>query len=242
MDIQKKVLGKLDELNPELINKLRENDSLIHFTRNFIINIMCSEIKLKLNYDDLQRTFCKKNNIDDEEKFLKYLKIKGMKFEDHKRNLINSKKILTIANNQFSKKAENDFLNKKDLMNLYSYDIINVFESDLAHQIYFQLESNETNIEKLKLEKYSEESLYKISSMGPTNLLKTNNLLSEIIIKLKVGELSEPIKFKKYWVIIFLNEKKGAEFNELIKSQMVVSLFEEWINLLSINSIQKFLT
>ena len=66
MDIQKKVLGKLDELNPELINKLRENDSLIHFTRNFIINIMCSEIRLKLNYDDLQRTFCKKNNIDDE--------------------------------------------------------------------------------------------------------------------------------------------------------------------------------
>ena len=44
---------------------------------------------------------------------IEYLKLKGMRFEDHKRNLINSKKILTIANNKFLKKAETEFLDKK---------------------------------------------------------------------------------------------------------------------------------
>ena len=240
MEIQKKLEKDLVKLNPELINKLRENDSLIHFTRNYIINILCSEIDLDFNYEYDQQSFCKKNNIDNDEKFQKYLKFKGMRFEDHKRNLINSKKILSIANNTFLKKAENDFLNQKDLLNLYAYDIIEIFDSDISHEIYFQLESNETNIEKLKLKEISEESKYKISSFGPMNLLKTNLSLREKIMKLKTGELSEPFKLNKNWFIVLLKEKKEAEFNEIRKSQMVLAMFEEWINLLSINSIDKF--
>ena len=241
MDIQKKVENELVNLSPELITKLRENDSLIYFIRNFIINILCSEINLNFNYDNVHKSFCKNNKIEDDEKFKKYLMFKGMRIEDHKRNLINSKKILTIANNKFLKKAETDFLNKKNLLSFYSFDIINIFESNLAHEIYFQLESNEVNIEKLKLEEISGKSQYKISSSAPINLLKTDPLISEKIINLKIGEFSDPFKLNKNWVIVFLKEKKEAEFNEQTKSQMVLSLFEEWINLLSINSIHQFL-
>ena len=241
MDILKKVEKELFNLNPDLINKLRENDSLIHFTRNFIVNILCAEINLDLSYENINKSFCKNNNIDDDEKFNKYLKYKGMRLEDHKRNLINSKKILIIANNKFLKKAETDFLNKKNLLNVYSFDIIEIFESDIAHEIYFQLESNEVSIEKLKLKGISEKYSYKISSAGPMNLLNTDSLLSEKIINLKIDEFSEPFKFNKNWVILLLKEKKEVEFNEERKSQMVLSLFEEWINLLAVNSINQFL-
>ena len=241
MDIQKKVEKELLKLNPDLINKLRENDSLIHFTKNFIINILCAEINLDLSYENINKSFCKNNNIDDEEKFNKYLKFKGMRAEDHKRNLINSKKILTFANNKFLKKAETDFLNKKSLLNLYSFDIIEFFESDMAHEIYFQLESNEVDIEKLKLKEIPEKYSYKISSVGQMNLLNTDSLLSEKIMNLKIDEYSEPFKFNKNWVILVVKEKKEAQFNEERKSQMVLSLFEEWINLLALNSINQFL-
>ena len=241
MDIREKVEKELSNLNPELIDKLRENDSLIHFTRNFIINLLCAEISLDFNYDNVHKSFCKNNNLDDEEKFDKYLKFKGMRVEDHKRNLLNSKKILTIANNKFLKKAETDFLNKKSLLNLYSFDIIDIFESNMAHEIYFQLESNEASIEQLKLKEISEKSIYKITSVALMNLLKTDSLISEKIMKLRIGEFSEPFKFNKNWVIVFLKEKKEAEFNEKTKSQMVLSLFEEWVNLLSVKSISQFL-
>ena len=80
---------------------------------------MCAEINLDLSYENINKSFCKNNNIDDEEKFNKYLKYKGMRLEDHKRNLINSKKILTIANNKFLKKAETDFLNKKPFKRVF---------------------------------------------------------------------------------------------------------------------------
>ena len=77
------------------------------------------------------------------------------------------------------KKAENDFLNKKKSLNLYSFDIIDIFESNMAHEIYFQLESNEANIEQLKLKEISEKSIYKITSVALMNLLKTDSLISE---------------------------------------------------------------
>ena len=78
----------------------------------------------------------------------------------------------------------------------------------MAHEIYFQLESNEANIEQLKLKEISEKSLYKISSVALMNLLNTDRLLSEKIMNLKIGEFSEPFKFNKNWVIVFLKEKK----------------------------------
>ena len=59
MDIQKKVEQELANLNLDLINKLRENDSLIHFTRNFIINILCAEISLDLSYENIHNLFAR---------------------------------------------------------------------------------------------------------------------------------------------------------------------------------------
>ena len=77
--------------------------------------------------------------------------------------------------------------------------------------------------------------------MALINLINTDPLLSERIMNLKIGEFSEPFKFNKNWVILLLKEKNEAEFNEQRKSQMILSLFEEWINLLSVNSINQFL-
>ena len=38
-----------------------------------------------------------------------------------------------------------------------------------------------------------------------------------------------------------LEAKKEAKFDEITKTKMVLSLFDEWINLLAVESIQKFL-
>ena len=77
MDIKEKVEKELLNLNPDLINKLQENDSLVHFTRNFIINLLCTEINLDLSYENIHKSFCKNNNIDNEDKFNRIFKIKG---------------------------------------------------------------------------------------------------------------------------------------------------------------------
>ena len=84
-------------------------------------------------------------------------------------------------------------------------------------------------------------SKLKISSFGPNDLVKTNQILREKLINLSKGELSYPFKFNNFWIIINLKEKEEAEFNDFIKSKMVLALFDNWITLLSIKSVKRFL-
>ncbi len=241
MDILENIDKEINNLNYEFLEKLRENDSLIHFIRNFIVNIICREVDLKINFDELNKSFCKKNNIKTEAGFSRYLELKGMMMEDHKRNLINGEKIYYIANNKFSKKAESEFINNKNFLGIYKYDLLSIFESDLAHEIYFQLESEEINILDLKKKQYSMKSKLNISSYGPNDLIKTIPNIRDKLVGLDNGEFCYPFKFNDFWIIVYLNEKKEAEFNHLTKSKMVLALFEEWINLLSVETVKKIL-
>ena len=85
-----------------------------------------------------------KNKIKDEENLLKFLSLKGISLEDHKKNLVNSEKIKFIALQEFSKNAETEFINTKTLLDQYTYSLITVKESDLAHELYLQLDSEES--------------------------------------------------------------------------------------------------
>ena len=88
--------------------------------------------------------------------------------------------------------------------------ILSKFLNLIYYEIYFQLESNEVSIEKLKLKAISEKYSYKISSAGPMNLLNTDSLLSEKIINLKIDEFSEPFKFNKKMGDFSFERKKGG--------------------------------
>ena len=233
---------KINSLSINFINTLRENDSLIHFIRNFIINIICERRNIEFDFEDCNKSFCKNNNIKDKEQFFKYLKVKGMKIDDHKRNLINSQKVLIIAKDNFAKKAKINFLKNKDLLNLYTYEFIEFYDSDLAHEIFFQFESKETSFKEF-CKNYQNDStrVKSFGTRGPMDLVKTNQIIREKILQLSPNEIIPPFKIDNLWFIVILNYKQEVKFDELIESKMVLSLFDEWINALTVNSIQKFL-
>ena len=83
------------------------------------------KVDLKINIDEINADFCKKNNIADEQN-LKFLSLKGMTLEDHKKNLEISEKIKSIALQEFSKNAETEFINSKTLLDQYTYSLITV--------------------------------------------------------------------------------------------------------------------
>ena len=149
VDLEKDIERKLNNLSDEFINLLRENNLLNQFLRNFITNIICSKVDLDINIDDLNNDFCKKSNLLDEKALLQNLSLRGINMEDHKRNLENSEKIKFIALQEFSKNAETEFINTKTLLDQYTYSLITVKESDLAHELYLQLDSKESEFSTL---------------------------------------------------------------------------------------------
>ena len=236
---------KVDSYPKDFIKKLIENDSLIHFIKNLITNHLCDQIFLEkeFDYEKSNRTFCKKNNLKDTDQLLKYLSIKGMRLEDHKRNLINSNKILFYAKREFADKAKSDFIKNKNLLDLYTYDFIELFESDIAHEIYFQLEANESTFKKLTFDYSQEKSLIKsFGTKGPVDLGKLNPIIRKKLLTINDNDVIPPFKLDNFWLLIVLKDKTEAIFDEFTQSKMVIKLFDEWINLLTIKSIQKLIT
>lgn len=241
-DILEVIDLRLKSLPDLFIVCLRENDSLIYFVRKFIINILCERKDIDFSFKDSNKEFCKNNNIKDEVQLSNFLKVKGMLMNDHERNLLNSRKVLIIAKDHFSEKAKSNFIKNKNLLDMYTYKYIEFFDSDFAHEIFFQLDSGESSFDELFTNNLKATSNVKsYGNVGPIDLAKINPIIKEKILKINSNEVIAPFKVGDFWLLIMLEAKKEAKFDELTKTKMVLSLFDEWINLLAVKSIQKFL-
>jgi len=239
--LEKDIEEKLNNLSDEFINLLRENNLLNQFLRNFITNIICSKVELNINIDEINADFRKKNNLSDEKAFLQNLSLRGINMDDHKRNLKNSEKIKYIAMQEFSKNAETEFINSKTLLDQYTYSLITVKESDLAHELYLQLDSEEAEFSSLA-KKYSlDGSTNKMGIIGPQSLASAHPVLKEKLLTAKIGELLNPFRVDSWWVIARLEEKVEAKLDDLTRQKITLSLFDKWVNILTVNSSKKLL-
>ena len=240
-DLEKDIEESLKNLSIEYINLLRKNNLLYQFLKNFITNIICSKVDLKINIDELNEEFCRKNSIKDEKTLVEYLSLKSMTLEDHKKNLENSEKIKSIAFNEFSKNAETEFINSKTLLDQYTYSLITVKESDLAHELYLQLDSEEADFASLA-KKYSlEGNTNKMGLIGPQGLGNVHPVLKEKLLIAKKGELLNPFKIDQWWVIVRLEEKTEAKLDDFVRQKITLTLFDKWVNILTVNSSKKLI-
>ncbi len=241
VELEKDITEKVSELSNEFITLLRENGLLNQFLRNFITNIICSKVDLKVNFEEINKDFCKKNKIIDEKNLLKFLSLKGMTFEDHKKNLENSEKIKCIALQEFSKNAETEFINSKTFLDQYTYSLITVKESDLAYELYLQIDSEEAEFSALAKQYSSEGNTNKMGVIGPQGLGKVHPVLKEKLLIAKKGELLNPFKIDSWWVIVRLEEKVEAKLDDFVRQRITLSLFDKWVNILTINSSKELI-
>ena len=241
VDLEKDIEEKLNNLSDEFINLLRKNNLLNQFLRNFITNIICSKVDLNINVDEINEDFCKQNNLLDEKALLQNLTIKGINMDDHKRNLENAEKIKIIASQEFSKNAETEFINSKNLLDQYTYSLITVKESDLAYELYLQIDSNEAEFSALAKKYSSEGNTNKMGIIGPQSLGKVHPVLKEKLLTAKKGELLNPFKIDRWWVIARLEEKIEAKLDDFVRQKITLSLFDKWVNILTVNSTKKLI-
>ena len=241
VDLEKEIEEKLNNLSDQFINLLRENNLLNQFLRNFITNTICSKVNLKINIDDLNEDFCKKRNLLDEKALLQELSLRGINMDDHKRNLENSEKIKFIALREFSKNAETEFINTKTLLDQYTYSLITVKESDLAHELYLQIDADESEFSSLA-KKYSlEGNTNKMGIVGPQSLASAHPVLREKLLTAKNGELLNPFRVDSWWVIVRLEDKIEAKLDDLTRQKLTLSLFDKWVNILTMKFIKKLI-
>ena len=241
VDLEKEIEEKLNNLSCEFINLLRKNYLLNQFLRNFITNIICSKVDLKINVENLNKDFCMKNNLLDEKALFQNLSFRGINMDDHVRNLTNTEKIKLIASQEFSKNAETEFINTKTLLDQYTYSLITVKDSDLAHELYLQIDSKEANFSELASNYSLEGSTNKSGIIGPQSIGNVHPLLKEKLLTAKKNELLNPFQVDKWWVILRLEDKIEAKLDDSLRSKITLSLFDKWVNILTINSSKRLM-
>ena len=241
IELEKEITEKVSNISKEFIILLKKNGLLNQFLKNFITNIICSKIDLKINIEEINKDFCVKNKLKEEKDLLKFLSFKGMSLEDHKQNLENSEKVKFIALQEFSKNAETEFINSKTLLDQYTYSLITVKESDLAYELYLQIDSEEAEFSALAKKYSSEGNTNKMGVIGPQGLGNVHPLLKEKLLTAKIGELLNPFKIDGWWVILRLEEKVEAKLDDVVRKRITLSLFDKWVNILTINSSRKLI-
>tara|TARA_S200000501_G_C20778698_1_gene723979 strand:- start:123 stop:875 length:753 start_codon:yes stop_codon:yes gene_type:complete len=240
-EFEKEIEEKIFNLSNEFVVLIRKNGLLNQFLRNFITNLICSKVSLNTNIDEVNKNFCKENNLIDEKALLNFLSLKGINMEDHKRNLENSEKIKLIAFKEFSKNAETEFINSKTFLDQYTYSLITVKESDLAYELYLQIESEEAEFTSLARKYSSEGNTNKMGIIGPQSIGNVHPILKQKLLTAKKGELLNPFQVDKWWVILRLEGRIEAKLDDFVRSKITLSLFDKWVNILTINSSKKLI-
>ena len=77
--------------------------------------------------------------------------------------------------------------------------------------------------------------------IGPQSLGKVHPVLKEKLLNAKKGELLNPFKIDKWWVIVRLEERNEAKLDDFLRSKITLSLFDKWVSMLTVNSSKKLL-
>ncbi len=234
-NLEEQIEKNLLSLPNDFINKLANTNLLLTYIERLITQDLLSnknltkEDEIKLNND-----YCESNQIKNDKELKYHLYEQGIRYKDHINNLKTSFYISSLAMNMFEGKAEAHFLQRKDQLDQYTYSLLRVKDSDLAYELYLQVESQENDFIDIS-RKHSEGPEKNTNGIiGPASIHKTHPLLKEKLKSSRKGDLIQPFKVEQWWVFTRLEDKVEAYFDERMKAKMSLELLN-----ISITSISK---
>ena len=225
---------KLKNLEIKKVNRIAK-DSLITeiIKRNELENFINFEEKSNL-VNIIEKKLYIKKNIKDKNEFKKILRDKNLDYEKIKEKLY----IEAIWNQYiYNKYSKNLIIDKDDLKKKIKNQLKKTekkYEYNLS-EIFFREEIDIDNKNKIS-EIYKSinnigfentANIYSISNsakngglIGWINELQISKIINENLIKLRVDEISEPIKIGNAYIIIKLNDKKELTNNIDINKEL----------------------
>ena len=230
-DLKLKTFNFLDEINNNSLKILRLGNMLPGLVKSFLIYEIASQISIEQNvYETEIKNFYLKNKIINKNDLVNILKIKGISEEELHYQIILPLKIFKFASQNFQEELKSYFLERKDFLDEYTFNIIRVKNKDIAYELYFRLDSEESDFRNLS-ESFSYYSdLYPKGLFGPKNLQGVNPILINKLIITSPGELIQPFQVDEWWIILKLIKKKKAKLDKPTTKMLLQEIFNKFIN------------
>ena len=231
--IEKLVKNILQSFSSNSLIILRRENLLKPLVDKLYINLICQNEDINISKKDLEKEtkkyFIQKNLIN--QNYLeKHLDSINITKKDLGYFIETPLKIEKISLDLFSQKAKAQFINRKEKLDKYIYSLIRVKDSDTAHELYFRIDSGESDF--YKLSKDFSFGVEKLSGgiIGPTSLSNVHPKLKEILRATNPKDLIEPFQIENWWVVARLEERISARYDEEVKILMAKELFFAYVN------------
>ena len=237
-----KVFDFLDEINANTLKILKLGNMFPNLVKNFLIHTIANEIYLEKNILEKEiQEFYLRNKIIDNNDLDNTLKNRGITKEELHYQITLPLKIFIFANKKFQKELKMYFLERKDFLDEYTFNIIRVKNKELAFELYFRIDSEESDFINLS-ERYSYYSdLYPKGLFGPKNLQGINPIIADKLIISSPGELIQPFQVDEWWIILKLIKKENAKLDKKTSKMLLIEIFNNFINNLVGNITAEYL-
>ena len=241
-DLKLKTFNFLDEINNNTLKILRFDNMLPNLVKNFLIYEIVSKISIEQNlYETEIKNFYLKNKILNKNDLLNILKIKGISEEELHYQITLPLKISKFGAQHFQEELKSYFLERKDLLDEYTFNILRVKNKDIAYELYFRVDSDESDFTNLSesFSFYSE--LYPKGLFGPKNLQGMNPIIINRLINTSPGELIQPFQIDEWWIILKLLKREKAKLDKTTTKMLLQEIFNKFVNKLVNNFTEDYL-
>ena len=174
-------------------------------------------------------SFCNSKGLINKKKLTSYLEDQYLNYEELLEKISIPIKKQYYSLEKFGSKAESHFLKRKDTLDKFTYSLIRVKNQDVAYDLYLRLEEKKSDFISL-VHQYSEGPEKNANGrIGPISLSNASPLLKELLERHRIGEVLEPVSIDNWWVVIRLEERIDAVFDDAMKMLMACELFEDWL-------------
>ena len=216
---------KLDQLNKSQINEIAKNSLITEIIKKKEVNKIYDTSKMGGFLESIEQRYLKNKNINNKSDFIKILKERDLQYDNIKNKLhvealwnqlIYSKFSNNIRINE-DEMRKNILIQYKNEKKKYEYNLSEIlFTENVSESFDETLKKIEKSIINIGFENTA--NIFSISStskngglIGWVNELQISEKLKKLIIQLKKGEISNPIKIDGGYLIIKLNNKKKFE-------------------------------
>ena len=173
--------------------------------------------------------FSQQNNLQTQDDVDNFCRFNFLTSESLANNALLPAKLQKLWMSEFGAKAEAHFLKRKDMLDQVVYSLIRLGDAGLARELYLKILEGDSDFGDLAQE-YSDGPERKTRGIvGPVPLNQGHPNLVQRLRSNPEGSLLEPFQVESWWLVVKVEQKVPATFNEDIQIAMARELFEEWL-------------
>ena len=173
--------------------------------------------------------YCQQHQLNSDDALDRHISDKNLSREQFEDQLLRPYKMKQLARDEFSAKAESRFLLMKERLDRVVYSLLRLESRSQALEFYLRIANKEASFSDLAGH-YSQGNERNTNGIvGPSPLNQSHPVLSEKLRAAKPGQLLEPFRIDRWWLVTRLERFSPATFDEQMSDQMSMELLQEWV-------------